>query len=101
LVNLGTTASTQVADVRDYLDEFLMDPYVIDYPWPLRRFIVSNILRKRPQEVSKAYQSIWWEQGSPLMVLSQRLQQKVAQQWHEGPVELAMRYGEPSIDGVL
>ncbi|RML94796.1 hypothetical protein APX70_03268, partial [Pseudomonas syringae pv. maculicola] len=35
LVNLGSPASTQVADVRSYLNQFLMDPYVIDIPWPL------------------------------------------------------------------
>lgn len=48
LVNLGSPASTSVADVRRYLNQFLMDPYVIDLPWPVRRLLVSLILIKRP-----------------------------------------------------
>ncbi len=101
LVNLGSPASTAVADVRRYLNQFLMDPYVIDLPWPLRRLIVAMILIKRPAASAEAYRSIWWEDGSPLVVLSRRLQARVAEQWSQGPVELAMRYGEPSIDSAL
>jgi ferrochelatase len=78
-----------------------MDPYVIDLPWPLRRLIVAMILIKRPAASAEAYRSIWWEEGSPLVVLSRRLQAKVAERWQHGPVELAMRYGEPSIDTAL
>ena len=101
LVNLGSPASTEVADVRRYLNQFLMDPYVIDLPWPLRRLLVSLILIKRPEQSAHAYASIWWPEGSPLVVLSRRLQEAVRPYWTQGPVELAMRYGEPSIDTVL
>ena len=101
LVNLGSPASTQVADVRSYLNQFLMDPYVIDLPWPVRRLLVSLILIKRPEQSAHAYASIWWDEGSPLVVLSRRLQQAMTAQWTRGPVELAMRYGEPSIETVL
>ena len=101
LVNLGSPASTEVADVRRYLNQFLMDPYVIDLPWPLRRLLVSLILVKRPAASAEAYRSIWWADGSPLVVLSRRLQAQVAAQWRDGPVELAMRYGEPSLDTAL
>lgn len=101
LVNLGSPASTNVADVRRYLNQFLMDPYVIDLPWPVRRLLVSLILVKRPEQSAHAYASIWWDEGSPLVVLSQRLQEQMRKQWTQGPVELAMRYGEPSIDTVL
>nr|WP_067294136.1 ferrochelatase [Marinobacterium profundum] len=101
LVNLGSPASTEVADVRRYLNQFLMDPYVIDLPWPVRRLLVSLILIRRPKDSAHAYASIWWEQGSPLVVLSQRLQQAMASTWQQGPVELAMRYGEPSIETQL
>jgi ferrochelatase len=101
LVNLGSPASTSVADVRSYLNQFLMDPYVIDLPWPVRRLLVSLILVKRPEQSAHAYASIWWEEGSPLVVLSRRLQQAMTTQWHHGPVELAMRYGEPSIETSL
>lgn len=101
LVNLGSPASTNVADVRRYLNQFLMDPYVIDLPWPVRRLLVSLILVKRPEQSAHAYASIWWDEGSPLVVLSQRLQAQMREQWTHGPVELAMRYGEPSIETVL
>ncbi len=101
LVNLGSPASTAVADVRRYLNQFLMDPHVIDLPWPLRRLIVAMILIRRPAASAEAYRSIWWADGSPLVVLSRRLQAKVAERWKDGPVELAMRYGEPSIEGAL
>ncbi|MFR0691343.1 ferrochelatase [Enterobacterales bacterium AE_CKDN230030158-1A_HGKHYDSX7] len=101
LVNLGSPASTQVEDVRRYLDQFLMDPYVIDLPWPIRRLLVSLVLRKRPEESAHAYASIWWEEGSPLVVLSRRLQEAVRPFWPHGPVELGMRYGDPSIEGAL
>ncbi|MDP3816407.1 ferrochelatase [Pseudomonas sp.] len=101
LVNLGSPASTEVADVRRYLNQFLMDPYVVDLPWPLRRLLVSLILIKRPAASAHAYASIWWEQGSPLVVLSKRLQQAMQAAWTQGPVELAMRYGEPSLQTVL
>lgn len=101
LVNLGSPASTQVEDVRRYLDQFLMDRYVIDLPWPIRRLLVSMVLRKRPKESAHAYASIWWEEGSPLIVLSRRLQEAIRPYWPHGPVELGMRYGEPSIESAL
>ena len=101
LVNLGSPASTEVADVRRYLNQFLMDPYVIDLPWPLRRLLVSLILIKRPEQSAHAYASIWWPEGSPLVVLSRQLQEAVRPHWTQGPVELAMRYGEPSIEARL
>ncbi|QJP07808.1 ferrochelatase [Pseudomonas multiresinivorans] len=101
LVNLGSPASTRVEDVRRYLDQFLMDPYVIDLPWPIRRLLVSLVLRKRPEESAHAYASIWWDEGSPLVVLSRRLQESIRPFWPHGPVELGMRYGEPSIEGAL
>ncbi|QIB50892.1 ferrochelatase [Pseudomonas sp. OIL-1] len=101
LLNLGSPASTSVADVRRYLNQFLMDPYVVDLPWPLRRLLVSIILATRPKQSAHAYASIWWEQGSPLLVISRRVQEAL-QARLDMPVELAMRYGEPSIErGVL
>ncbi|WP_150304147.1 ferrochelatase [Pseudomonas saliphila] len=101
LLNLGSPASTSVADVRRYLNQFLMDPYVVDIPWPLRRLLVGLILINRPKQSAHAYASIWWEQGSPLVVISRRVQQAL-QARLDMPVELAMRYGEPSIEqGIL
>ncbi len=97
LANLGSPRSTSVGDVRRYLNQFLMDPYVIDLPWPLRRLIVGLILINRPAKSAEAYASIWWPEGSPLVVISEQLTDAVRPLWPHGPVSLAMRYGEPSI----
>jgi ferrochelatase len=97
LVNLGSPASTEVADVRRYLDEFLMDPYVLDFPAPLRALLVKGfILPTRPAKSAEAYAKIWTDQGSPLVVTSE-LTQHALEARMGVPVGLAMRYGEPSI----
>jgi len=97
LVNLGSPESPEPKDVKTYLDEFLMDKYVIDVPYLLRVLLVRGIiLRKRPEKSSKAYKKIWWEEGSPLIVLSKRMHEKVRENVSI-PVSLAMRYGNPSI----
>ena len=91
LVNLGSPDSTSVPDVRRYLREFLMDARVIDAPYPVRKMIVELfILPFRPKASAHAYQQIWWEQGSPLVVLSERVQEML-QQKTDLPVALAMR----------
>ncbi len=101
LVNLGSPESTNPKDVKKYLDEFLMDERVIDVPYWLRTFIVRGIiLNTRPKKSAEAYQKIWWKEGSPLIVLSKRLQKKV-QAKTKLPVALAMRYGKPSIKNGL
>lgn len=97
LVNLGSPKSPTAKDVKPYLDEFLMDKRVIDLPYLLRAFVVKGIiLNTRPEKSAAAYQKIWWKEGSPLIVLSERLQKKV-QAAIDLPIALAMRYGEPSI----
>lgn len=103
LVNLGSPGSPTAKDVKPYLDEFLMDKYVIDVPYWLRAFLVRGIiigLRNRPVKSAEAYQKIWWDEGSPLIVISERLQRKV-QFGLDIPVALAMRYGKPSIKSGL
>lgn len=101
LVNLGSPESTKTEDVRDYLDEFLMDERVIDLPKWFRTFLVKGIILKtRPKKSAAAYRKIWWEEGSPLIVLSERLQKKI-QKKVSVPVALAMRYGKPSIHSGL
>ena len=101
LVNLGSPESPTAKDVKPYLDEFLMDEYVIDVPFLLRALLVRGIiLQTRPKKSAKAYAKIWWDEGSPLIVLSKRLQAKIQKQVSI-PVELAMRYGNPSIESGL
>jgi len=97
LVNLGSPDSPNPKDVKRYLDEFLMDERVIDLPYWFRSFLVKGIiLNTRPKKSAKAYQKIWWDEGSPLIVLSERLKSKIEGQV-EVPVALAMRYGSLSL----
>lgn len=101
LVNLGSPKSTDPKDVKAYLDEFLMDERVIDVPFLLRAFIVRGIiLNTRPKKSAANYERIWWDEGSPLIVLSERLQEKI-NQFTSVPIALSMRYGEPSIKSGL
>jgi ferrochelatase len=102
LINLGTPKSTQLKDIKSYLKEFLNDPYVIDIPTPLRWLLVNGIiLNTRPPKTQHAYQSIWTERGSPLLTLSQDFKSAFAKLAQEngfhGPIELGMRYAEPSL----
>jgi len=101
LINLGSPDSPSVGDVRRYLREFLMDGRVIDTPWPLRAAIVHGcILPFRPKESAHAYKSVWTTEGSPLIATCQRVQAQL--QKRAGiPVELAMRYQNPSIEVAL
>ncbi|HEV2319772.1 MAG TPA: ferrochelatase [Verrucomicrobiae bacterium] len=101
LVNLGSPDSTAVSDVRKYLREFLMDGRVLDAPWPVRFCIVHFvILPSRPKESAHAYEKIWMPEGSPLIVISRHVQKKL-QTRLPVPVELAMRYQNPSIESAL
>jgi len=100
LVNLGSPDSPSVPDVRRYLNEFLMDGRVIDTPWLLRRFVVGMILIKRPAESGHAYEKIWTKDGSPLVIYSKHVQSAL-QKRLSVPVELAMRYQNPSIESAV
>jgi ferrochelatase len=97
LVNLGSPDSSSVADVRRYLREFLMDGRVLDMNW-FARFLLVNcvILVRRPKQSAHAYQSIWTREGSPLVVTSRNVLAKLRKQV-DVPVDLAMRYQNPSI----
>lgn len=97
LVNLGSPDSPNPKDVKKYLGEFLMDERVIDIPYTARALLVRGIiLRTRPKASAAAYKKIWWEEGSPLIVISERLQNKI-QNEVDVPVALAMRYGSMTI----
>lgn len=104
LVNLGTPDSPSNGDVFKYLNEFLTDGRVIDYPWLARQLLVRGIIvPARYKNSAKTYREIWDAQrGSPLLYHSQDLAAKV-QQWlgDDYVVELAMRYQNPSLEKAL
>ena len=97
LVNLGSPDSPSVPDVRRYLREFLMDGRVLDVNWFLRFCIVYfAILPSRPKQSAEAYHKIWTQDGSPLVVISKKVQ-ALLQKRLSLPVGLAMRYQNPGI----
>ena len=97
LMNLGSPDSTEIKDVKKYLTQFLMDKRVIDYPYLLRKLVVSGIIVPfRAANSAEAYKTIWTGEGSPLITLTKQLQHALQQQVEE-PVEVAMRYGNPSM----
>ena len=101
LVNLGSPDSPTPKDVKKYLGEFLMDERVIDVPkWARTLLVKGIILNTRPKISAKAYNKIWWEEGSPLIVLSERLENKLKKEV-EVPTALAMRYGSMTIKNGL
>ncbi|PHQ79191.1 MAG: ferrochelatase [Coxiella sp. (in: Bacteria)] len=103
LINLGTPDDTSLPSIRRYLDEFLMDPYVVDLPWPLRALLVKGfILRTRPKTTQHAYQQIWGDNDSPLRLHSLDMQRQLAARLTDNyHVELGMRYGTPSMAEAL
>jgi ferrochelatase len=107
MLNLGTPEAPTVPAVRRYLAEFLSDPRVVELPRPLWWVILHGvILRIRPRRSAEAYQSVWTDEGSPLLRIS-KLQaaalQKSLTARLPGPVrvELGMRYGNPSVASAL
>jgi ferrochelatase len=101
LVNLGSPDSPSVPDVRRYLNQFLMDPRVIDSPWIIRRLVVGLfILPTRPKRSAAAYASIWTPEGSPLIVISRKVE-KLLRERIQMPLALGMSYGKPSIDAAV
>ncbi len=102
LVNLGTPAAPTAGAIRSFLREFLLDRHVVQLPrllwWPL---LFGLILPFRSRALVHKYASIWTPQGSPLLAISREQQQALAAALPECRVELAMRYGEPSITSGL
>lgn len=99
LINLGTPDSPTPPDVKKYLQEFLMDPLVIDIPSVFRFLLVYGIITPRRSHTSaEAYQQIWTDRGSPLLFHTEDLCAGVKNELGDSfQVEFAMRYGSPSI----
>jgi protoporphyrin/coproporphyrin ferrochelatase len=101
LVNLGSPDSTSTPDVRRYLKEFLSDDRVLDTPKAIQQFVLNCfILPTRPKRSAEAYKKVWKAEGSPLVVTSQNIQ-TLLQERIDDHVELAMRYGKPSIPNAI
>lgn len=103
LINLGTPDAPTPSAVRRYLAEFLWDPRVVEIPRPLWWLLLHGlVLPLRPRKTAALYQKIWTDQGSPLLIHSQRiaktLQHRLEKRLEKSTkVVLAMRYGSPSI----
>jgi ferrochelatase len=107
LTNLGTPEAPTTKALRRYLAEFLSDPRVVEIPRIIWLMILHGIiLRIRPKKSAKLYESIWTPSGSPLLVISKQQKEEVAKVLAEKygddvKVELAMRYGKPTINDAL
>lgn len=102
LVNLGTPDAPTAAAVKRYLTQFLQDRRVVDLNpliWSL--ILKGTILPRRAPRVAKLYREVWMEEGSPLLVYSQRQHRALAARLPQVPVELAMTYGSPSVKQAL
>ena len=108
LMNLGTPVEPSEKAIRAFLKEFLSDPRVVEVPrvvWML--ILYAIILTFRTPRVTKAYQKIWWQEGSPLRVITERqtrqLQSAVNDKWGENAllVRHAMAYSGPSLAQVV
>ena len=102
LINLGTPDDPGYLSVFKYLRQFLMDPKVITVPYILRFILVSLIIVPfRAFSSGKIYKKIWTENGSPLIVNTSALADKVSKKVPNIEVEFAMRYQSPSIEDKL
>jgi ferrochelatase len=102
LVNLGTPDAPEPGAVRRYLREFLSDPRVIDIN-PVGRALLLYlvILPFRPRRSAAAYREVWTPEGSPLLVHGRGLLAALRERIPTHAIELAMRYGSPSIPDAL
>tara|TARA_R110000787_G_scaffold42983_40_gene105462 strand:- start:3262 stop:4356 length:1095 start_codon:yes stop_codon:yes gene_type:complete len=103
LVNLGTPAAPEAAAIRRYLKQFLSDPRVVELPrWLWKPILHGFILPFRPRKLVEAYSKVWGEDGSPLLSISkQQVEALQAALGETVVVDLAMTYGEPSVQSSL
>ena len=101
LINLGSPKELSKKSVRQYLRVFLSDDSVVDLPKFFQQFILRLfILPFRPKNTLEAYEKIWTKEGSPLIISTESIANKLTKKtgWN---VEYAMRYEEPSIEKAL
>ena len=104
LANLGTPDNYDYWSMRRYLNEFLSDQRVIDYPaWKWQPLLQLIILSKRPFTSGANYKQIWNHDlgESPLMTITKAQTAKIAasltaRHGDSVMVDFCMRYGNPS-----
>ena len=106
LANLGTPDAPQPAAISRYLADFLMDPRVVDLPrWKWYPLLKAIILPMRSKRIAQNYQAIWTEQGSPLLAITKQqqmgLQAYLTEQGINAQIEIAMTYGNPSMQSAV
>ena len=105
LVNLGTPDAPTPAAIRRFLAQFLWDPRVVEAPrWLWWLALHGVILRIRPSRSAHAYRQIWTPAGSPLLLHTRALVDRVrdALERHlPATVVLGMTYGSPGIPAAL
>jgi ferrochelatase len=102
LTNLGTPDEPTPPSLRTYLKQFLSDGRVIETPKAIWWFILNGIvLRTRPAKSAKAYQSVWTDDGSPLLLYTKKqknlIKQQLEKKYPKLIFDIGMRYGNPSI----
>ena len=101
LVNLGSPKDLEDKSIKEYLKEFLSDDLVVDYPKLIQQILVNwIIIPNRYKKTQRAYSKIWTDEGSPLIQNTKELGLKLAKQ-SSLPIEIAMRYQEPSIEQAI
>lgn len=107
ITNLGTPQAPTKKALRPYLKQFLSDPRVVEVPKVIWWFVLNLIiLNFRPKRSAQAYQTVWSDEGSPLLVhtknQSAKLAERFAKEYGQGViVDYAMRYGQPSIESKI
>ncbi|HHB81136.1 MAG TPA: ferrochelatase, partial [Aliiroseovarius sp.] len=104
VANLGTPDDTSYWPMRRYLNEFLSDRRVIDYPaWKWQPLLQAIILTIRPFRSGANYRKVWNREANegPLMTITcaqtEKLSQALAARFGKDVlVDFAMRYGNPS-----
>ena len=101
LINLGSPNDLSSKSIKDFLIEFLSDDLVVDYPKFIQQLLVKGIIVPfRYKNTQSAYKEVWTEDGSPLILTTQQLAKELSNETSL-PVEIAMRYQNPSIkDGL-
>lgn len=103
ITNLGSPENPSPPAVRKYLREFLSDRRVIEtHPLLWKPVLECIILRVRPKASGKKYETIWTENGSPLVHYTQEQANYLSQKLCDvADVRWAMRYGKPATTDVL